>query len=178
MQTLDGQNMLTRSQLVISDLNDSHVGNYWCRIKDGNNGLIPSDSVYLQQASAYSHFGACSQQFAQSKQERKCAGWVTMVTPSENATTEPLVYADGTTVPSSTEEDIFSAYPSTEDLDDKDSKAQSLTTELYIAISILVLFSVMVLIFTPAILCMCAKKRKQGQFTGFHFIIFLFCGYK
>ena len=38
------------------------------------------------------------------------------VAPSKTATTKPLVYTEGTTVPPSTEEDIFAAYPSTEDV--------------------------------------------------------------
>ena len=184
MQSLNGQNIWARSQLVISDLNDSYVGDYWCRIKDGEEWLMPSDSVYLQQASTYSHFGACSQEFAQSKQERKCAGWIATVTPPENATTEYLAYTQGTTTQPSTEEETSSPHPSTEedifspttraqtvavsnvtddeDLDDEVS-ARSLATELYIAISILVLFGVMVLIFAPATLYMYIKRRKLGK---------------
>ena len=201
MQTQDGQNIWKRSQLAISDLNDSYVGDYWCRIKDGNDWLIPSDSVYLQQASTYSHFGACSQEFAQSKQERKCAGWIATVTPPENATTESSVLTEGTTVQPLTKEEISSAHPSTEedifsitahaqtvavsnvtddeDLDDE-ARARSLATEFYIAISILVLFGVMVLIFAPATLYMCIKRRKQGEADSVNVtsFLFIFCGCK
>ncbi len=161
------QSTWVRSQLVITDLNDSDVGNYWCKIKDENEneGFIPSDSVYLQPANAYSNFGECSDQSAQSKEERKCADWDT------TGSTDPIPtqYTRTESSQPMTTEHVLSTSATNETPDtvgegftEEDDRRRSLTNELYISISILVLFGVMVLVLAPATLCLCVKRRRQG----------------
>ncbi len=162
------QSTWIRSQLVITNLNDSYIGDYWCRIKDENENewFIPSDSVYLQPANAYSHFGECSDQLAQSKQERKCAGWDTTGSTDPN----PTEYTRAETSQPMTTEHVSSTSATNETpgtvgerFTEEDDRRQSLANELYISISILVLFGVMVLVLAPATLCLCIKRRRQGM---------------
>ena len=205
----DGRNMWIRSQLRISNLNDSYIGDYVCRVVvDGSEWLIPSDSVYLQQSSSYTHFGPCSSQFAQSKQERKCAGWdvrnsMSPTTRTSTSQSTPSTSTDQNAPTDSTAPpvDTHSEPPSTEtkvtttkfvdssttsipdqssgtsnisgsggdvliidDMgdDDETDSNRSLLIELYVSISILVLFGVIIFVLVPVMLYLCFRRKTKG----------------
>lgn len=208
LSSSDGRNMWIRSQLRINNLNDSYVGDYLCRVMvGGSEWLIPSDSVYLQQSSAYTHFGPCSSQFAQSKQERKCAGWDARNTLSPTSSTitsqgtlststDPIVSTDSNVPPV----DTHSESPSTDTKvtttnfvdssttsvldqsngnnvsgsgdgvlisedkgdDGEPETNRSLLIELYVSISILVVFGVTIFILVPVMLYLCFRRKTKG----------------
>ncbi len=63
-----------RTQLRVFELNDIHVGVYWCKVRaEGVTGLLPSDSLYLQPSATYGHLEPCPTNQALSKEENKCA---------------------------------------------------------------------------------------------------------
>ncbi len=163
------RNTWIRSQLIIRELNESSIGDYWCRIKADNEWLVPSDAIYLQPASAYSQFGECSNQLAQSKQERKCAaaGWTSTdrpITGTERLTTESVAAGPSTTERISASATGGSEIPGDGIVPEEDDR-WSLTNELYISISILMLFGVMVMVLAPVTIYLFIRRKKQGACT-------------
>ena len=97
---LSSNSYTMRSQLQISSLDNSDIGDYWCRIVvDGTQWLIPSDTFFLQHSSTYSQYSACTTRFAQSKLERKCAARE----PSTATTEAPTTMTVDTTTTTITE---------------------------------------------------------------------------
>lgn len=158
------QNTWIRSQLIISNLNESSVGDYWCRIKIEDTWFIPSDSVYLQPASGYNQFSQCSGQLAQSKQERKCAVATDDLIPMPSGSELATDLSSGS---STTPNPLSTSDSSVETSDDDDELLEEdyhrpLTIELYISIAILMLFGVIVLVLVPVTLYLFISRKKQG----------------
>jgi len=173
LPTTDNRFKRKRSQLTISGLNDSHVGDYWCRVKAGSEWLVSSDSVTLQPSIAYSNLPACNWAI-QFKDEGKCADRVTSpmaplpeitLTDTEDPVTRnPSTQEMGTTnsVSVTTRPEPTTMQEATSTLSNTTEDGPTFINELYISISVLVVLGFLVFILTPATLCMCIKRRKRG----------------
>lgn len=93
--------MRVRSRLIVKQLSEHDIGQYWCRMLVDEEWMIPSDPLSLQHPSEYANLGSCSTKGAQSKMERKCAMW-TLITSSGPATksiSEPVPLTSAYGVP-------------------------------------------------------------------------------
>jgi hypothetical protein len=72
-----------RSRLVLKNLANSDVGEYYCVAQvDGVELPVPSDAVLLREPAFFSGLGACATTGALSKQESKCADGSTTASSS------------------------------------------------------------------------------------------------
>ena len=76
-----------RSRLVLSNLDSLDSGDYWCRVLlNGDEWTVPSDAVYLREATYYTQLGACSTSGALSKDEGRCADWNNRISTASTGT--------------------------------------------------------------------------------------------
>ena len=186
-----GATLRVRSRLELPRLNGSanDVGQYWCGIRvDSMEWMVLSDPVTLQGPTEYKGLPACSTTVAQSKMERKCAGWSfnpsatpasqTLPSPSPPPPPPPPLSPQPTTAAATLS---FSESPpgpepstpasvgptttsstATED-DTSPGEDDGSLMEFYVAVGILVAFAAIITTLASLVTCTCIKYRRVAR---------------